>query len=127
MSDLRQRPVKDSYSEEPEDDDHSISESEYDVEEESEEQSEEQSEEEEEEDEEAINDRIAREDGDNRFISPLDILRVLFALSLFVGAFSYFLTSESFLLGYRPWFTNVPAVLSYFVRLPPTYYLPTRD
>ncbi|KAK2762271.1 hypothetical protein FQN54_001281 [Arachnomyces sp. PD_36] len=99
MPELRQRPVKDSYAEEIEEDveiDHSVSESE-----------------ETEEDEEDINAQIAKEDGDDRWITPLDILRVLFALSLFVGAFSYFVTSESFTFDYRPWFTNVPAVLSY--------------
>lgn len=108
MSDLRQRPVQQPYPEPAEDDDvtdHSLSESDEDDEQE-----------EDEEDEEAQA-RIAKEDDDGRFISPLDILRVLFALSLFVGAFSYFLTSDSFLMGYKPWFTNVPAVMSYFVRL----------
>ena len=109
MSNLRQRPVQESFVEELEDDDvtdHSVSESD---------------EEEHEEEGETIDSQIAKEDGDGRFISPLDILRVLFALSLFVGALSYFLTSDSFIFQYRPWFTNVPEVMRYLVssHLPP--------
>lgn len=113
MSDLRQRYAQQPSSETPEEDDvtdSSLSESDDNEDEDDDEDDGDR-------DGEAIQNRIAEEDGDGRFISPLDILRVLFALTLFVGAFSYFITSESFLLGYKPWFTNVPAVLSYFVRL----------
>lgn len=116
MSARRQRPIQQRYPEMAEDAmDHSLSESDQD----DDDGDDDDEEEEEEQDKEDIHARIAKEDDEDKFITPLDILRVLFALSLFVGASSYFLTSDSFLMGYKPWFTNVPAVLSYFVRIIP--------
>ncbi|KAJ9200901.1 hypothetical protein DTO164E3_725 [Paecilomyces variotii] len=47
-------------------------------------------------------------------ISLLDVIRVIVTLVVGSCALSYFVTSsESFLWGYRPWFTRWPVVLSY--------------
>lgn len=51
-------------------------------------------------------------------ISLLDVIRVIVTLVVGSCALSYFVTSsESFLWGYRPWFTRWPVVLSYLVSL----------
>jgi hypothetical protein len=114
MPNLRQRPVQDSYVEELDDDD--------DVTDLSHSSESDDEDEHEQDEEEIINAHVAKEDEEGGWISALDILRVLFALSLFVGATSYFLTSDSFIFQYqRPWFTNVPEVMRYLVSF--TLYL----
>ncbi|PGH26474.1 hypothetical protein AJ80_01787 [Polytolypa hystricis UAMH7299] len=54
-------------------------------------------------------------DGDDneissRWISILDIFRVLFLFFLASSALSYYVTNNSILWGYRPWFTKWPMV-----------------
>jgi hypothetical protein len=57
------------------------------------------------------------DDVEGKGISVLDIFRVLFVLILANCALSYFVTSESFIWGYkRPWFTKVPDLVRYIVR-----------
>ncbi|EEH38812.1 hypothetical protein PAAG_08539 [Paracoccidioides lutzii Pb01] len=48
-----------------------------------------------------------------RAISILDIFRLIFLLLLTSSALSYFITSDSFFWGYRPWFTRWPVVKRY--------------
>ncbi|KAK4983272.1 hypothetical protein LTR50_007323 [Elasticomyces elasticus] len=50
-------------------------------------------------------------------IGLLDVLRVLGGLFLLSGALSYFVTKESVLWGYRPWFTK-PKVVARWIRGP---------
>lgn len=49
-------------------------------------------------------------------VSLLDVIRVLVTLTAVTCLLSYYTTSsESFLFGYRPWFTRWPVVLQYIV------------
>lgn len=58
------------------------------------------------------------DDEDDAGISLLDIVRVVVTLVLVSCGLSYYMTSrESFLWGYRPWFTRWPLVVQYFVRI----------
>ncbi|KAK2813836.1 hypothetical protein FQN50_000237 [Emmonsiellopsis sp. PD_5] len=45
-----------------------------------------------------------------RVLSILDVLRIIFLLFLSSSALSYYVTTNSFLWGYKPWFTKWPAV-----------------
>ncbi|KAJ6160376.1 hypothetical protein N7470_003772 [Penicillium chermesinum] len=56
---------------------------------------------------------------ENRGISVLDIIRVLVTLVLAILGLSYYTTNgESFLWGYRPWFTRLPVVMNYLLSPP---------
>ena len=52
---------------------------------------------------------------ENKPLSTLDILRILLGLLLLNSLLSYFITSDSFLWGYRPWFVRPQEVMRYFV------------
>ncbi|KAK2772176.1 hypothetical protein FQN53_004707 [Emmonsiellopsis sp. PD_33] len=54
------------------------------------------------------------ESANPRVLSILDVLRIIFLLFLSSSALSYYVTTNSFLWGYKPWFTKWPAVVSYF-------------
>jgi hypothetical protein len=61
--------------------------------------------------------RRDKDEVEGKGISVLDVFRVLFVLILANCALSYFVTSESFIWGYkRPWFTKVPDLVRYIVR-----------
>lgn len=54
-----------------------------------------------------------------RGISILDIIRVLATLVIASCGLSYYMTSsESLLWGYRPWFTRLPVLMRFLVRIP---------
>lgn len=56
------------------------------------------------------------EHDDDHGISVLDIIRVIASLTILSCGLSYYMTnSESYLWGYRPWFTRWPLVKSYLV------------
>lgn len=56
---------------------------------------------------------------DDHGISLLDIIRVIASLILLSCGLSYYMTnSESYLWGYRPWFTRWPVVKTYLVSHP---------
>lgn len=56
------------------------------------------------------------EDQDDHHISLLDIIRVIASLILLSCGLSYYMTNtESYLWGYRPWFTRWPVVKTYLV------------
>ncbi|PGG95802.1 hypothetical protein AJ79_09862 [Helicocarpus griseus UAMH5409] len=50
-----------------------------------------------------------------RVISILDIFRIIFLLLLSSSALSYYVTTDSFIWGYKPWFTRWPVVKSYLL------------
>lgn len=52
-------------------------------------------------------------------ISVLDVLRIIGGLLLLNSLLSYFITNDSFLWGYRPWFVRPRAVMWWWVRLFP--------
>lgn len=57
-----------------------------------------------------------KEDEDDNRISLLDIIRVIASLALLSCGLSYYMTNtESYLWGYRPWFTRWPIVKAYLV------------
>lgn len=57
---------------------------------------------------------------DDHRISLLDIIRVIASVILLSCGLSYYMTNtESYLWGYRPWFTRWPVVKAYLVSWPP--------
>lgn len=57
-------------------------------------------------------------------VGVMDVLRILGGLFLINCLLSYFITNDSVLWGYRPWFVRPAAVMRYFVRTPtPISYL----
>lgn len=55
-------------------------------------------------------------DEDYYRISLLDVIRLIASMALLSCALSYYITnSESYLWGYRPWFTRWPVVKAYLV------------
>jgi hypothetical protein len=63
-------------------------------------------------------DNDEKNDGKGSRIDILDILRVVILLIFASCALSYYVTSNSVLWGYRPWFTRLPVVMRYIVRYP---------
>ena len=60
--------------------------------------------------------RRTDDENDHR-ISLLDILRVIASVIVFSCSLSYYMTNgESYLWGYRPWFTRWPVMKAYLVR-----------
>lgn len=56
------------------------------------------------------------EDEDDHGISLLDIIRIIVSLILLSCGLSYYMTNtESYLWGYRPWFTRWPVMKAYLV------------
>lgn len=51
------------------------------------------------------------------FVSVLDIFRFIFFIFLASSALSYYVTSDSILWGYKPWFTRLPVLIRYLVCL----------
>lgn len=49
-------------------------------------------------------------------ISVLDILRLIAGLIVLNCALSYFITNDSFLWGWKPWFVRPKAVMRWWVR-----------
>ncbi|KAH1498302.1 hypothetical protein LV164_006210 [Aspergillus fumigatus] len=60
---------------------------------------------------------------DDGGISVADIIRVLLTLVVASCGLSYYMTGESLLWGYRPWFTRWPVLVQYIVSQPRPVYL----
>lgn len=67
-------------------------------------------------DDEASRDRVVEEDNGGR-IGVIDIVRLLGGLILLNCLLSYFVTNDSLLWGWRPWFVRPGVVMGWFVHL----------
>lgn len=62
--------------------------------------------------------KTPKQDDDASGLSTLDIIRIVAGLLLLNCLLSYFITSDSFLWGYRPWFVRPMVVMQWIVSPP---------
>jgi predicted heme/steroid binding protein len=60
-----------------------------------------------------LEDQTGKSSAQSSSITLLDILRLLTGLALLSVALSYFITGDSLLWGYKPWFLSIPQLKSY--------------
>lgn len=62
--------------------------------------------------------KIRRDDGNNKSISLLDVLRMLVGFALLNAALSYYVTGSKFTWGLQPWFADPKQVQAWLVCRP---------